>query len=747
LWLAVKFSTSIICVRLPFIPVDSARSTMPGLMDKFKKKKAEAAANAASEAPQEKAGGKRSYEDFVEWNNEKFVGEFEDDYYSGGFPDGYNDTNDDDFATVGGYSDAGQSYPSVGENNAGISQESDTSDTTVKSSNVHASTAAASETSKPSKGILAGLFKNKNPPAAAAKGTPPANRDVETQAELGIDSASKEKGETAPNPTNDTPPTEDRSPPMGAQAPVVTVQTSQQEKSCQQMISDSSEQTRKDALSHGGKPGGGANSSDDPQQEVAVPHFAKAQVMNDPDPAPGAAISYGNDNALFENNERVVPGIGTHPMNQDHQPSPPMLAAKIQARPPCSTERPPVLMRTASPPTTIHTNANTSCRIYPGANERANQTTLQEKTNFLPHGVSEVSDAGTQKAPTIRSGSPAQGMTAERDRGLPQESAASKTPSTPRISNRILPPSQPAAMNQQVKPMMRNAGALSRFTNKAPVSKAKYPSPDLPGLARPAASATNADSVTPATHLQHHPRSDQSTSSISPMGGMNNPDEGASNRHLQEQTMRVSPKTPKPTASVHPASCARDELMQEANPHSPLASNGGATTPASQNVPLGSTVTHLDSSSASLVAHVTPGPGTIQKKQVSLESNTPVAPMLADTEDSLSAFHDTSAEETSGELRSDEPPSEVSFEELQSLFQNYMQDLNDQVEEHDSALLDMQTLFWTAYAETMQNQADLVAFLARIEEHDAYMDDLIRHYQEILDEPLPELPDWSEGNP
>jgi hypothetical protein len=320
----------------------------------IKKKAAEAAsANAARESenpvppPQEEATGDDTDFGKDEWGD---VG----DYDYGGFDDlGRNDTIDDsNYNDSSHFFDDGFSVQSTDEK--GGAKElppASSSSTTFKSTNDGESNANMdSMSSKKPKGLLGGLFKNKNPPSA------PHVPVVQAHAKVGIgESTSKEGSKAAPSPANDA-----LADPLFEGGPTMEKEPSEQKQPDQGRDMDSSEPGLETSPSGNGHTECGKASNDGRHcHKVLEPSFTKALVTNDwlaggghsllPE-APGASNQSHNNALVHDNNERIVPGIMTNPASDvdveasTGKPAQTSTLLSIQAKPAavkCAPEKSP----------------------------------------------------------------------------------------------------------------------------------------------------------------------------------------------------------------------------------------------------------------------------------------------------------------------------------------------------------------------------------------------------------------------
>lgn len=136
----------------------------------------------------------------------------------------------------------------------------------------------------------------------------------------------------------------------------------------------------------------------------------------------------------------------------------------------------------------------------------------------------------------------------------------------------------------------------------------------------------------------------------------------------------------------------------------------------------------MGASFAAPPASVTPGPNSATKPPVSTNGTYGLATGAGGGREEMNTIDPVPMDiSPAKDLNSME-----SFGSNYTEFQNIIQELKDIHERGDSAILSMNVLLATAYAETLQDQGDLSMFLASLSQLNIDMDDQIAEYEEFV---------------
>ena len=107
-----------------------------------------------------------------------------------------------------------------------------------------------------------------------------------------------------------------------------------------------------------------------------------------------------------------------------------------------------------------------------------------------------------------------------------------------------------------------------------------------------------------------------------------------------------------------------------------------------------------------------------------------VTPLLPHASDGIATPRDVQQEQSLQEMMTNEDNDEaMSFEELYEQFRSRLQDLDDYQGANGIALLKLQDMFATAYAESLEDQAGLVDLLSSLEKMCSVGDAIISKYE------------------
>jgi hypothetical protein len=226
-------------------------------------------------------------------------------------------------------------------------------------------------------------------------------------------------------------------------------------------------------------------------------------------------------------------------------------------------------------------------------------------------------------------------------------------------------------------------------------------------------------------------------------GNANPNNNGGGGVPLSESFKRVSPVPLKTSASARPSiqqGFSGEVAMGTMNqaPKTPAAQRAHSDSAGfiQQHNAHNTTANHTERNNI-LPPSVTPGPSTVLKAPKPSENNAMDLGMSANASMVTASTMDTSFDSYAVTNGNASKHSDIT-DPMESFESNYVEcmrnirDVEDLQGSNESALLEMRVLFATAYAETLEDQAELVTFMTKLDAVNAFMDGQMEEAQEFL---------------